>query len=344
MKSNAVVFTDKGQVSFQEVETPQPGPDDVMLRTKYSWISNGTEVSFLRGERVDGIQPWKEGMRLPYPMVPGYQKVGTVEWIGENVQGLELGQWVFATITRINDVEFQFGGHIAIGPSPANEVIPLPTAMKGIEFDPSLYSGLVLAQVGYNSGIRGEARPGDCVAVIGDGMVGLWSAQTLQARGLRVAVVGRHEFRLDKFKATAGDLRLNSKGKDSHEWLQELKGWSLNNGGLQIAVDSVGSDTNAGVNTDLIQLLKRDGHFVAAGHHGANPLIDQGMLSNNEITLHCPAGWTRHRLELTMDWVTEGKLDMAGLITHRFPASAANEAWQVIRYERERTLGVVLEW
>ena len=52
--------------------------------------------------------------------------------------------------------------------------------------DPLAFSGLVLTQVGYNVGTRPRIEIGDGAIVIGDGLVGQWSAQTLAWRGARV--------------------------------------------------------------------------------------------------------------------------------------------------------------
>ena len=51
MKSQAVVFTARNQVEYREVDCHDPGPNDVVIDVEHSWISNGTEGSFLRGER-----------------------------------------------------------------------------------------------------------------------------------------------------------------------------------------------------------------------------------------------------------------------------------------------------
>ncbi len=335
MKSKAVVFTEKGQVCYQDVDTPNPGPEDVVIRTKYSWISNGTEGSFLKCERVDGIQPWLPGMKKPYPMVPGYQKVGIVEGIGRNVKGYKEGQWVFATITKIPDVQLGFGGHIANGPSDSNEVLPLPDNL-----DPILFSGLVLTQVGYNTGSRGEAPVGSHVVVVGDGMVGQWTAQQFKARGFKVALLGRHDFRLSLFPAGHGDLIINT--KTNPDWQQALQNWALD--GIMIAADTVGNEVNYAMNEKLMQMLARGGHFITAGHNGTRSEMDLKLLIASEITLHCPCGWTRHRLAKTMQSIAQGDMNTLSLITHRMPAEQAAAAWKEIQENRDQTLGVVLEW
>ena len=82
MKLEAVVFESRGTVAFRRIEGPDPEPTDAVIRVTHSWISNGTEGSFLRGERIGGDTPWTPGAPYPFPIVAGYQKVGVVEWVG----------------------------------------------------------------------------------------------------------------------------------------------------------------------------------------------------------------------------------------------------------------------
>ncbi len=333
MKTSAVLFTGKNQVEFGEVQCPAPGPKDVVVRTRYSWISNGTEGSFLRCERVDGVVPWQEGLPLPFPMVPGYQKVGIVESVGADVQSVRPGQWVFATITPLEGVHLGFGGHVEVGAVPEQEVIALPDGA-----DPIAHSGLVLTQVGYNTGSRGFIDNQSPVVVVGDGLVGQWSAQTLQMRGARVALLGRHADRLNRFSATGNDLLLNEREEG---WLERMLDWA--GGELQAVIDTVGYDTNKSLNDRLLQHIRSGGDFVTAGHAGDNAQVDIRPFIQREVTIHLPCGWNRPRLEKTMQLVHEGKLHTTHLITHRFPAHEAAAAWDRIRTDRT-TLGVVLEW
>ena len=79
MQAKAVVFPGPNQVEVREVTCPDPGPGDVVVRVPHSWISNGTEGSFLRGERIAGDTAYREGDPWPFPIVAGYQKIGVVE-------------------------------------------------------------------------------------------------------------------------------------------------------------------------------------------------------------------------------------------------------------------------
>ena len=48
MKANAVVFTAPLRVEFKEIDCPDPTDGDIVVRVEQSWISNGTEGSYLR--------------------------------------------------------------------------------------------------------------------------------------------------------------------------------------------------------------------------------------------------------------------------------------------------------
>jgi len=87
-------------VEFGEIELPEPGPEELVVRTRYSWISTGTETSFLRGERIGGDVPYRPGDPWPFPLVPGYQKAGIVESVGEAVEDVSVGEWFFASSNR----------------------------------------------------------------------------------------------------------------------------------------------------------------------------------------------------------------------------------------------------
>ena len=86
MQAYAAVAIAPRKVEYQSVTVPEPTEHDVVIRIEYSWISNGTEGSFVRGERIAGDTPRSATDPLPFPHVPGYQKVGVVEWIGSEVE------------------------------------------------------------------------------------------------------------------------------------------------------------------------------------------------------------------------------------------------------------------
>ncbi len=332
MKAHAAVAVEPWRVEWQEIAVPDPGPDDVVVSVSHSWISNGTEGSFVRGERIAGDTPRSETDPLPFPHVPGYQKVGKAEWVGANVRHVAVGDRVFATVSRVLGMFYDHGGHVSPAVTHGSQVWKLPD-----DADPAAFSGLVLTQVGYNVGMRPTLSPGDAAVVIGDGMVGHWSAQTLQSRGARVLMLGRHSERLDLWRRKADDRTICT--SEETDWPDIVRQWSPE--GVQVVADTVGSISTIEA---LLPLMRHDGHIASAGFYGHAGRIDIQMLRNREITLHAPAGWSKERMDATLNMVARGSLQTLHLISHRMRASEVGRAFDLILRRTEPVLGVVLDW
>lgn len=338
-KADAVVTTSLGNVDFTQVTIPEPTSEDVVVNVSHSWISPGTERSFIMGERLNGETPRQHDDPLPFPLISGYQKVGTVEWVGKDVPNLAVDMKVFATVSNVDGMHFPRGGHISPSVVHHSQVWQLPDTP-----DPIAYSGVVLTQVGYNCGMRGDLTEGDVAIVIGDGLVGQWAAQTLIHRKARVLLVGKHPYRLDCFKDY-----LQRKTNDSSQGrvvditkedvVEVVKEWATD--GVQILVDTVGTMESV---KQFMPLMKRNGHIASAGFLGTEGLIDIQELRHRELSLHAPSGWTATRIEDTMKLIANGVLQTESLITHRYPVSDAKKAFDLILHRKEPSLGIILDW
>jgi threonine dehydrogenase-like Zn-dependent dehydrogenase len=120
---------------------------------------------------------------------------------------------------------------------------------------------------------------------------------------------------------------------------------ALGLGPVQILVETTGSHR---VLHDWLPLMARGGHMVIAGfYQPAGEINLQQALQkfrNSEISFDLASGATPQRLEETLRWVADRRLDTLDLITHRFPVKQAAEAWALIESKREPVLGVVLDW
>ncbi|HVF10165.1 MAG TPA: zinc-binding dehydrogenase [Abditibacteriaceae bacterium] len=331
MQAQAVVATEPRQIAYQTVQVPEPTAGDVVLRVLHSWISNGTEGSFVRGERIQGDTPWTASDPSPFPHVPGYQKIGVVEWVGSDVHDFQIGEIVFATISHIDGMFYEYGGHISPAVTPRSQIWKLPATIE-----PLSISGLVLTQVGYNVGVRPPVQKGDAAVVIGDGLVGHWSAQTLRHRGARVMLLGKHDERLERWEMANGDRLVNITREDPLTVIME---WAPE--GVQVLVDTVGSVTSIEA---LYSVMRHDSHLVSAGFYGTQGAIDIQKMRAREMTLHTPAGWTKERMDATLSLLEQGVLKTLHLITHRFPVAQAAAAFELILSRREPCLGVILDW
>jgi 2-desacetyl-2-hydroxyethyl bacteriochlorophyllide A dehydrogenase len=327
VKTRAVVFTGRGEVAFEPIEVPPPAPGEVQVRTLKSMISSGTEGWILQNRFS-----WTP---TRYPAIPGYQRVGIVEAVGEGVAGIEVGQRVVATrSTWATPMMAHSGAHAGLGNTPADEIYAVPDAVSDIDA-----SGAVVAQVGFNAAERLIAEPGARVLVYGDGIIGQCAAQAARARGLWVAMAGHRAKRLTLAGRYSADLIVNTRDGDIGDVLRPQLG----------AVPLAGVlDTIQGVDAqrDFIPLLERGrgGQVVYCGFTDADAWADMGDLQRRELTAHFVSGWSRRRIEATLELLAVGKMCLEPLVTHHVPAADAPAMYRMITDKSAPFLGIVLDW
>jgi threonine dehydrogenase-like Zn-dependent dehydrogenase len=163
-----------GHGALVEVALPEPGPDDVVVATRHSAISRGTELLVYRGQ-VPPSQyalmraPFQSG-EFPGPVTYGYLAVGTVEDGPAELRGRDV---------------FCLHPHQTRFVVPASAVTPVPDAVPAAR---AVLAGTVETAV--NALWDAAPRVGDRVAVVGAGMVGAAVAALLAGiPGTRVELV-----------------------------------------------------------------------------------------------------------------------------------------------------------
>jgi len=328
-RARAAVFTAPGEVEVREIIVPDPAPGEVLVRTEASIISNGTEI-WIWGGRFHS-----PGRSTPYtyPVVPGYQRVGIVEALGDGVTSLRPGQRVAATVSRLEGVPCSFtGSHAELGVTVEGECIPVPDDVA-----PEDVAGLVLTQVGYNGGTRPPVEAGTSVVVLGDGLVGQWAAQAFMARGAHVVLCGRRDRRLELGLEHSAHEVVDARTTDIEAWVRERYP-----DGVDIVDEAVGRLANVEL---AFRLLRHDGHLVFNGYHPEGEhLMSIQWMHDKEITCWGLAGWTAPRMLATLGWIREGKLNVREIVTHEFPGTEADRAYRMIRDRSDDFLGVLLRW
>ena len=370
MKSPAIVFPRPYEITYRDVEVPDAlGPTDVLVRTQYSGLSTGTERWLLTARFFRGDSPL--GGDASFPLVPGYQKVGVVERVGDRVSAFRPGDRVFCTVGRITagarsrDSGDARGGHLRYSVQDQSEVISLPPGI-----DPRAGAGLVLAQVGWNGASRPPIQPGDVALVLGDGLVGQYAAQRLRERGAQVLLSGRRPFRLDLAQQHSADAVHDARTTDLAEALTRFRAvagarpspatptvdWlgpeetaladsrlEDDQRGAAVIVDTTGA-------RETIQrasgLLRHNGHLVLLGWYPEpeNELLED-WLHRREVTWYGTGGWRRHRLLGALTSIAAGQLKPEALVTHQIPVADAPRAYRELLLEKQSDfLGVVFQW
>jgi bacteriochlorophyllide a dehydrogenase len=285
-----------------------------------------------------GTELWQSSGRFTwsptrYPAVPGYQRVGIVEAVGEGVSGYEVGQRVFATVARhAQPLAAQFGAHAALAPTPAEEVLPLPAGLSDLDA-----SGLVVAQVGLNAAMRSGACPGELVLVVGDGLIGQCAAQAARALGANVIMAGHRPGRLALAEA-GGAVGVNARPGTLADTVRE----AARGVEVDIILDTAQSLASQ---ADYAPLLRRGRtRIVYCGFTPSGSWADMGELQKLELTTHFVSGWTRERLAAAADLLAIGRMSLARLVQHQVSPREAATMYQLLRAPGEASVGVVFDW
>jgi 2-desacetyl-2-hydroxyethyl bacteriochlorophyllide A dehydrogenase len=328
MKTEAIVFNDKNKVTLETVTLPEISDDEVLVDVEYSCISPGTERSCLMGRFYYGEQ-----QNYSFPFVPGYQHAGRVKAVGRAVSSLQPGDRVFAQFSRFENRASKWGGHCSMSLNKEYDVVKLPDGVQTMDA-----SALVILQVGYNGGSRPPVEPGNIAVVFGDGLIGQFVSQTLRSRGAYVVIVGRgNEKRMALARKYSCDKVISMVHQD---YIEEIKKMAPN--GVKIVVEAVGTSENF---KPAFDLLAHNGHFVLNGFYPQQNRVDLNPFSIKEITIYNPASIQRDRLEKTISWLAQGKLDVRNLITHVVKVTEAPNAFHdLILNRKEFSLGVIIDW
>jgi len=263
------------QVRFSERPLPTPGPDDVVVRSRYSTFKHGTEMLAYSGRSPFATRVFDHDLRLfesapaPqdfYPRPLGSMVVGVVEWAGRNVPELQPdvrpGQSVYAW-APISNV------HVL----PAKAVCALDdlSPEQALCIDPATFA---LGGV-----IDGGIAPGETVLVTGLGAIGLLVVQYCKALGATVLAASSLACRR-KLAEAYGAAEVHDPG--SHEDLARLI--KQRTGGVDAAIECSGS--SAGLNR-AIRATRQCGRVVCVGFYGSGDnAINLGEeFYHNRITL-----------------------------------------------------------
>jgi predicted dehydrogenase/threonine dehydrogenase-like Zn-dependent dehydrogenase len=366
-----------GEVTVEEVPSPQLLPGCLLVRIAASVVSAGTERASSEFAKKNLLQKAKsrpdlvrdvigkaqrDGIlsaihavrsRLDQPQPPGYSSAGTVLGVSEGVNDLQTGD-------RVACAGAGFAVHAEIACIPRLLAARIPMCESGyISFDQAAFATLGAVAL---HGIRtSQAEIGDIVAVIGLGLMGQITVQLLKAAGCRV--VGMD---IDDSRTALAHERGAEFVASSASTLRELCAEISRGAGVDSVI--ITAETSSSEPVNLAGDVARDrAIIVAVGTVGMD--IGRKAYYEKELDFRIsrsygpgrydsvyeqkgrdyPIGyvrWTENRnMEAFLQLVAERKIDMGSLITHRFPVEEAGRAYELISSRtHERYLGVVIQY
>ena len=323
MTATALVITDAKTMELQSYEVPQLKADDVLIRTEYSGVSQGTEIDAYCGARPE----------LTFPTVTGYQSVGVAEAIGADVSELAIGDRVLFTTSRLPD-SYPFtwmAGHVshAVVSTSSRAPIKLPAEVDPVE---AALTAMVAVGLGGIQLIRVEL--GDVVLVSGQGLIGQASAQLARARGAVVVTTDLSATRARLSGLHSADVALHLGAQDVDAMLQELAP-----GGVDVVIETSGRADQFAPSIDRI---RTQGTLLLQGYYKQHIDIDFHPTHIKKPTIAAACGFGDMHLALSL--LRWHKVRFRDLVTHLATPADAPDLFAKMEAGDPDILGVVFDW
>ena len=288
----AMVYHGNKDLRLETVPEPDPAPGEVKLRVDLRGIC-ATDIEEYQYGPVfithDGPHPLT-GKSLP--IVTEHELTGTVVEAGASVDDIRVGDRVIAhgvlSCGRCwwcrNDREAQCPSAAFVGFSrdgglaeymtwPSSHLVLLPdhvTSEEAALVEPT--------SVACHAVHRGRPQPGEYVAVLGVGAVGMLALQVAKAAGARVCAIDRRQMSLDLARELGADATINAEVTDIAQGLKEL----TEGVGPDIVIDAAGGPDTTRLS---VEAVRSGGRVVLVAIYTATPQFDFSSIVSKEIEL-----------------------------------------------------------
>jgi 2-desacetyl-2-hydroxyethyl bacteriochlorophyllide A dehydrogenase len=342
---SVVSFSAPGVVEIVDEDEPALGASQVRVRTLFSGISAGTELTSYRGSSPHLSKHWDLERRLfvegaeelSYPVLNlGYEEVGEIIEVGADADPALLGKRVWGTWGHRTSAELESDFAAA--------------RLLDVDADPRIGMFSHIGAVALNAVLDADVHVGETVAVFGLGVPGQLVAQLARLNGARVIAVDGIAARRELAKRLGADLVLDAAAGSAAETIRDL----TDDRGADVAIEITG---NVRALHEAIRSVAYNSRVVVAGfsqgdavglrlgeefHHNRVQLVSSQI---SGAAAHLAHRWERYRLWSTAIALAEsGRLDVLSLISHQVPYRDAAEAYRMLDERPAEALQVVLDF
>jgi len=365
-----------GELSLVDVPVPTLKPDGVLIKTRCSLVSAGTEKSMidlanksLLGKalarpdlvkkvidkvKTEGLfEAYKQATnRLDDPVPLGYSCAGEVIEVGRNVKGFSIGDRVACSGSG-------FASHAEVNYVPQNLCVKIP---DGVSYEEASFN--MVGAIGLHALRCAKPTIGERIVVLGLGLIGLLTVQMLKANGCKVIGldIDSKKCRL-ALELGADEAFVIGKQDVTNKVKSVTDGF-----GADAVIIFASTPSNDPIELSA-ELAREKGRIVAAGLVGLNiprsifyekelELIvsrasGPGMYDANyeEKNIDYPISyvrWTAGRnAKVFLDLIADKKIDLSKIITHRFNIENALDAYALVTGKKKDDkphIGVVLQY
>ncbi len=324
---------------FDQPDLPPPGAGEVLLRVERAGIC-GSDIHILHGSN-----PFAK-----YPRIIGHEFAGTVEAVGDDVLAFSIGDRIVVDpvlpcgrcypcrIGRPNvcgDLQV-LGVHLDGGfrdrlVVPAANAVAVPAGLP-IEIAALAEPFAVAANVLSRTGISAD----DVVMIYGAGTVGLTVLQVAKLHGARCLIADIDAARLERGRGFGADVVIHSRETPVPEAVQDE-----NDGlGPTVVIDGAGIPS---LLKEACRIASPAGRIGLLGFSPSACNVSQQEIVKKELTL-VGSRLNKRFIPQVVDWLSEGRIKPAGMITQSFAATQAQQAFKLIEDEPASTIKVQLDF
>ena len=311
-----------GNVFLEQVPVPEPGPHEVLSRTRVSLISRGSEL-------------WRryvmEGAVSPEMM--GYSTTGVVEQVGTGVTGFVPGDHVVVIAPHA-----EYSLRAAAEDNPDPRVIHLHPDLS-FEEGPFYLLAASGAAWAHALGITGEDR----VAVLGQGLVGNLVMQFAKRyRPAQLIAVDTLELRCRLAREVGAPEVVHAGEEDPVAAVKRL----TDGAGASIVVDCVGGPAGIRSFEQAQQMVSTGGLIQVNAKYHKQPLpLHVDRFQGKRVLVSYPPSTDRGALgRIAMAALAAGEVRVQPLITHRFEGKDLKAGYDFLYHHPEQAMGVLFLW
>lgn len=334
------VMTAPKEIIFREIDIPEVGDDEVLIKIKKIGIC-GSDIHVYHG-----THPFTS-----YPVTQGHEVSGEVVEVGKNVSKVKAGDRVtiepqvrcgkcypcrhgkYNLCEELKVMGFQTTGTASeYFKAPELNVTKLPDDMdysKGAMIEPLAVAVHAISRAG---DIRGKR-----VSVIGAGPIGNLVAQSAKAMGAeRVMLSDVSDYRLSLGKKVGIDAVYNTRESDYNADLIDCFGPDK----ADIIYDCAGNDITM---NSAIRSARKGSTIILVAVYAGMANVDLAVLNDHELDLNTTMMYRHEDYEKAIELVNEKKIDLESLMSNTFPFKEYQKAYEYIDQNREKAMKVLID-
>lgn len=373
------IISRKGKILIDEVPPSGIDRQSALVRVSHSVVSVGSEMSGVGAKAGDSV--FRRVIKDPSKALKGLELIaekglaGALHRIGEMQRNLDeapalaLGYSCSGTVVAVGEgiTDLKVGDRVACGGAgravhaelvsvPRNLMVKVPLGVDLLDAASATVGAIAMQGVR-----RADVRIGEYVAVVGLGLIGLLTAQILNAAGCRVIGIEPVDDKLDILRELGCHLAVNPETMDTRDEIQRHTGGH----GVDAAIITASSQSDE-IIQQAMEITRKKGLVVVVGAVGLGPKRDPFYRKEIDLRISCSYGpgrydenyeergqdypypyvrWTENRnMGEYLRLLADGKVDFSRLVSMEAPVKEAALVYEKLKEPGRSLVGIVFRY